>query len=133
MTGYPVEVWLVFRNVRDARARAWRMLRPGFQHVEAWRLDRGAWARLDPCFEVSVPEVHLDPPWSVVDKNLAPTFLRVRRVVRKRKLRVPFHIGPITCVDGAKAVLGMWAPLTLTPYQLYKRLVDEGKEYGRKP
>lgn len=120
--GYVVDVWLVFRNIEGPRWPLWRFLKDGFKHVEVWRLDRGAWARFDPCLQVGVLEVHLVPPWEAIDRSLAPTFLRVRHVVRTNRTRVPFHIGPLTCVDGTKTVLGMWAPFTLTPYQLYRRL-----------
>lgn len=117
-----VDVWLVFRNVAAPHRPFWRWLKAGFHHVEVWRHDRGAWVRFDPCLEVGVLEVHLEPPWERTPRALAPTFLRVRHVVQTRKLRAPFHVGPLTCVDGAKTILGMWAPFTITPYQLYKRL-----------
>jgi hypothetical protein len=102
-----------------------RRLRPGFQHVEVWRLDRGVWVRYDPCLEVVTLRAEMEPPWRSIDKNLAPTFLRVQRLVQTHRTRVHFHVGPLTCVDGAKSLLGMWAPLIYTPYQLYRRLRKE--------
>lgn len=122
MAGAVVDVWLVFRNVSGAQSRAWGLLADGFQHVEVWRQDGPVWIRANACFELTELEAHAMPPWRVVGQDLAPTFLRVRRVVHTRKMRAPFHFGPLTCVDGAKAILGMWAPFIYTPRQLYRRL-----------
>lgn len=116
--------YLVFRDLPDWRSRSplWRMLRRGFQHVELWRWDRGIWIRIDPCFELIEAHAHETPPEKFVDPSLNPTVLRVQRMVPKGKLREPFFVGPMTCVELAKAFIGVRAPFVRTPYQLYKFL-----------
>lgn len=116
-----VDVWLVFYDVpRDYRF--WRWLKPGFNHVEVWRLDRGAWARVDTCLELLNAEVHLLPPWESGIFPETARFLHYVRLVSRGKVREPFMVGPITCVELVKAVLGIRAIFVRTPYALYKHL-----------
>jgi hypothetical protein len=122
-----VDWWLVFRNLPAETAQArgwwlWERLKPGFQHVEAWRLDRGVWARFDPSLEFVQAEVHTAPPWELVNPALQPTFLRFTRAIKLGKIREPFMIGPVTCVELVKAMIGVRAPFMRTPHQLYKYL-----------
>jgi hypothetical protein len=117
---YVIDVWLVFYD-RPHRYPFWRWLKPGFKHVEIWRLDRGAWARTDPCLEFTVTEVHLQPPWEMLAEP-GQTFLRVMRLVKRGKVREPFMLGPVTCVELAKAAIGLRASWVRTPYALYKYL-----------
>lgn len=120
---YVIDVWLAFYDIAEdrRRSRLWRWLQPGFSHVEAWRYDRGAWARVDPCLEFMVAEVHLQPPW---ETGLLPSakFVHVQRLAPRGRVREPFLIGPITCVELSKALIGIRAPLVRTPYALYKHL-----------
>jgi len=120
------ELTLVFRNLPDASERSWlwRLLKPGFQHVEAWRkFENGdGWIRLEPCFEGIVTEVY---PHSPAESNWVSgchpvTTLVVRHEVPKGKLHTPFAFGPLTCVELVKAALGVYAPFVRTPWQLYK-------------
>lgn len=122
--GFPIDVWVAFRDVYHEGPPGfwWQFLEPGFQHVECWRLDRGAWVRLEPCFEFAILEAHTDPPWLVLNPDLNPRFVRVRRVVPRWSLRKAFKFGPITCVDAAKLFLGLRLPTVWTPFQLYKYL-----------
>lgn len=120
VNSYVIDAWLVFYD-RPYQFPLWRWLKPGFKHVEVWRLDRGAWARIDPCLEFMVAEVHLQPPWELlIESNM--TFLHVTRLVKRGKIREPFMFGPVTCVELAKAMVGLRAPLVRTPYALYKYL-----------
>jgi hypothetical protein len=120
------DVVLVFRNLPDRANRSWlwSLLKPGFQHVECWtRGAKGRWLRLDPCFEgIVLEDFDHDPsvqPWV---KGCDPTFLRVQRETPKDKMHTPFAFGPLTCVEIAKAAIGLHAPLVRTPYQLFKAL-----------
>ncbi len=119
-----VDVWLVFRELPDWRTRSllWRTLKPGFHHVEVWRHDRGLWIRLEPCFEFLTTEAHAVPPWEFIPPELLPTCLHVDRWIPQHKLREPFFFGPWTCVETAKAAIGMRDAFVRTPWQLYKRL-----------
>ena len=121
----PVDVWLVFRNLPAAskHSRLWKILMPGFEHVEVWKEVRALWVRIEPCLEYVGTEIHEQPPWELVLPELRPTFLRVQRSVRMGHWREPWHIGPITCVELTKAIIGIRAPFIRTPWQLYKRLV----------
>ena len=119
-----VDWHLVFRDLpaSQSRSRFWRLLKPGFQHVELWRYDRGIWLRIDPCFELVEAHALEAPPLELIDPDLKPTVLRVQRTVPKGKLREPFFVGPWTCVELTKAFIGLRAPFVRTPWQLYKRL-----------
>jgi hypothetical protein len=120
----PVDVWLVFRSLpaEAKQSRWWKLLMPGFDHVEVWKNTKSVWIRIEPCLEYLAPEVHEQPPWELVLPELDPTFLRVQRTVDKGTWREPWHFGPITCVELTKAVLGIRAPFVRTPWQLYKRM-----------
>jgi hypothetical protein len=115
-----VDVWVVFYDL-PRQYRFWRWLKPGFRHVEIWRLDRGAWARLDTCLELLNLEVHLQPPWEI-DEFPGARFLHYVQLVKRGRIREPFMVGPITCVELVKAALGIRAVLVRTPYALYKHL-----------
>jgi hypothetical protein len=68
-------------------------------------------------------EAHEHPPWKLLNPEVNPTFLEVRRVVTLGKIRSPFHFGPQTCVETVKSLLGIRTPWWLrTPYQLYRFL-----------
>jgi hypothetical protein len=116
--------WLVFRDLpaEATTSPLWRLLKPGFQHVECWRCDRGIWLRIEPCYEMTTVEAHESPPWELVLPELSPTVLHVQRAVAKGRLREPFFVGPWTCVEIAKSIIGLRAPFVRTPWQLYKVL-----------
>lgn len=116
--------YLVFRDLpaEVKQSWLWKLLKPGFEHVEIWRCDRGIWLQVDPCFELIEVHAHESPPWVLFPASVNATVLRVQRVVRKGKLREPFGFGPWTCVEIVKAFIGLRAPFVRTPYQLYKAL-----------
>lgn len=112
---YLVDVWLAYYD-RPHRHWMWRFLQQGFKHVEVWTLDRGAWARIDPCLEFMLAGVYTQPPWEVLPYA---KFQHVQRLVPIGKVREIFMVGPVTCVELAKAMLGLRAPFVRTPFQLY--------------
>lgn len=116
-----VDVWLCFYDIPEWRRKSWlwSLLEPGFSHVEAWRLDRGAWARVDTCLELMSAEVRLQPPWEVLP---GAKFLHVVRLVPLGKVREPFLFGPVTCVELCKAMVGLRAVTVRTPFALYNHL-----------
>jgi hypothetical protein len=121
------DVVLVFRNLPDRANRSWlwSLLKPGFQHVECWQYHAAwaLWTRLEPCFEGIVLDLqpHAPDEQSWVE-GCDSTFLRVQRETPKDKMHTPFAFGPLTCVEIAKAAIGLHAPLVRTPYQLFKAL-----------
>lgn len=134
---YSVDFWVVFMNVdRDhtpeTRSWLWRFLAPGFQHVEIWkRLSSNLWVRCDPSVEVIDVQAYALPPWQILER-LDPFAVRVRRVVTKGRWRNPFHIGPVSCVELAKAFLGVSGFFVRTPLQLYNFLRKENCEKAKK-
>lgn len=116
-----IDVWVAFYDHPPERRLSWmwKLLEPGFSHVECWREDRGAWVRFDPCLEFLNAEVHLQPPWAVMPHA---KFVHVIRLAPLGKVRESFMIGPVTCVELTKAAIGLRAPLVRTPFALYKHL-----------
>ena len=134
---YPVDVWVVFTDLDTehtalSRSSFWRLMKPGFQHVEIWRrLSTNLWIRCDPSVEVIDVQVYSLPPWQVLER-LNPTVFRVRRTVTKGCWRSRFHIGPMSCVELAKAFLGISSFFVRTPLQLYNFLRKENCEKVKK-
>jgi hypothetical protein len=116
--------YLVFRDLPAEAKRSWmwRFIKPGFEHVECWRCDRGIWLQIDPCFEIIQAVAHEAPPWELFPASSNITVVRVQRKVPKGELREPLFFGPWTCVEMVKAFIGLRAPFVRTPYQLYKKV-----------
>lgn len=108
--------------------RFWKpFLQRGFYHVQLWRPERFGpevndimWLVVDPGMESANAHVVMDPvpPW-----QKSPTEYKVQYVevaISLRRIRDWFHVGPITCVELAKAFLGIRSFFVRTPYQLYK-------------
>lgn len=126
---YDVEYTVVFRDLpkRDSRiwSLIWNRLKPGFRHVELWkRVVDGAWLRFDTSLEFLNVQVYGDPPQELMDvETFNPTYLEYRGNVTPHRIRQPFRVGPVTCVELAAALLGVRLPFYVrTPYQLYKFL-----------
>lgn len=103
----------------------WKRLQPGFHHVQCWTLSNGVWVQLDGTIEYLYAKVYPEAPWEMLTEDgeaLNPTFQAVSRLVPRNKWREPWHFGPMTCVEFAKAILGIRAVFVRTPYQLYKYL-----------
>lgn len=99
-----------------------RWLRPGFRHVFVALPAPGGWITVDPLSTLLEVEYHPLPP----DTDLAAWF----RTRGHRVLESPIHpplptqwpFAPLTCVSVAKRLLGIRAPLVVTPWQLYRHL-----------
>lgn len=113
---FPVEWTLVYDDTD--RPHWWnRWLHPRFRHVAAYRRDGRIWVAYLPTAEFV--DVHLlrtdEEPW--------PKDAIVQRVVALRRegvMRSRLFVGPITCVEQIKALLGIRAWFVRTPYQLYR-------------
>lgn len=77
--------------------------------------------RVDPCLEFLLAEVHLKAPWETLPYPDVK-YVHVSRIVKRGTVREPFMFGPVTCVEMAKAVIGIRAVFVRTPYQLFKHL-----------
>jgi hypothetical protein len=119
-----IDVWLCFYDAPD-RPRTWIMerLKPGFSHVEVWKHNGLFWLRVNPYIEHADVTADYGPPW-VSLAALNPTVLHVRRSVPANKPYDLFAVGPQTCVELAKAFVGLRDFFVRTPYQLYKKLKD---------
>src|SRR5262245_13322116 len=115
----PVDVVLMFHSVQRS-GWFWKLLKPGFQHVQVWMKFGEQWVQLDGCLEGMFVSLRDKAPWEFVEEGV--TYIGLRRDAKLGHVREPFHIGPITCVDLAKAVLCIRKPLIRTPYQLYRYL-----------
>lgn len=116
---------LVFRDIDPAKFTSplWRLLKPGFRHVECWREDRGVWVQIDPGMELIETTVQEAPPDELEWLPWArPTFLSVMLPVPKGRMRAPFFFGPLTCVEYVKAAIGVPGLAVRTPYQLFKKV-----------
>lgn len=133
---YPVDLWVVFTDLDTehtslSRSSLWYLMEPGFQHVEIWRrMSTNLWIRCDPSVEVIDVQVFNLPPWQILER-LNPTVMRVRRVVTKGRWRERFHVGPMSCVELAKAFLGVSGFFIRTPLQLYNFLRKENCEKAK--
>ena len=110
-----------------------RWLQPGFTHVFVLIWDYGLWLYVDPALHhtrvVILEQLDDRPPefW-LVDDDV--TVLEVRpEVGSTNTMRAPWVVGPLTCVESVKAVLGIRRFWLLTPWQLFKHL--RGKRDGQ--
>ena len=127
--------WVVFHGRADL---PWlRILKPGFRHCYALIKSGGQWISIDPMLSRMEVRAHTHlpaefdlPGWLAVRGNTI-----VRAVIDGAQAKAaPWR--PFTCVEAVKRVLGLHARGVLTPWQLYKFLIqpDEAKEiYHGKP
>jgi hypothetical protein len=106
-----------------------RFLRPGFRHCFVVVETSSDWVVIDPlshCLEVSVV-----PLSSVPDFRLAcvKAGLRVVDVEIERPLRKAMPIGPFSCVECAKRVIGLKNRFVMTPWQLYEQIAKNKNIY----
>jgi hypothetical protein len=129
-----IDVWAVFMELDEKRlgkprSGFWRLMKPGFRHVEVWKqLAPGAWLQLGTAVEYIKVELAPAPPWEILDERLDVKAIRVRRHIPMGPWRHAFFMGPITCVELTKAFLGIGSFFVRTPYQLYKYLGKESNE-----
>lgn len=122
---------VVFMN--RANVRWWNaLLKPGYQHVQLWRSiqygahnDERFWLVVDPGLEHVDTRIDWDPqpPW---ERDPSVTVMQVNAAVRANRVRDWFFLGPITCVELAKAHLGICSAWIRTPWQLAKYLRARG-------
>lgn len=107
----------------DATGLSWlRWLRPGFRHVFVALPEGDGWIIIDPLS--TRMEVTRHPGW---DEPSLTRWFRGQGVTtlateRHHPNRADSLITPLTCVAIAKRLLGLRAPLILTPWQLYRHL-----------
>lgn len=115
-----------------------RLLKPRFRHVQLWRpiqfgpaLQDRFWLVVDPGMEHVDTKVDHDPtaPW---DRVQGFTVQSVHTLVRAKRIREYCFVGPITCVEMAKAHLGIQSWWLRTPWQLYKHIRKNNHRFAIK-
>lgn len=112
----PAEWYLLYSDKVDYWFQ--RPLQDGFTHVDAARFTPSGWVVVAPHFgytDVQIIDTDM-PPWSWHNGV-------VQRVQARRRddwQRSWGCLGPVTCVEIIKSVLGVRKPFILTPYQLFK-------------
>jgi hypothetical protein len=113
--------------VGDTQVPWLRLLRPGFRHCFVALVRRDRWLVLDSLkghVETDMLPVPADFPLA--------RFYRARgfRVVVPAPAPAPastrLRLGPLTCVELTKRLVGLAAPAVLTPWQLYRALLTRG-------
>ncbi len=118
--------YVVFTGRADL---AWlRLLRPGFRHCFVVIQDGSHWLSLEPL--ATFLDLVVQPVPSEFD---LPAWYRERGFLvvparLDRSHRRPAPWGPFTCVEVVKRALGLRDRWVLTPFQLYRKLRDQGSE-----
>ena len=133
--GMKTREWYVCYFDRDVSQPHYRMLRhlkPGFRHVELARpvqygpaVSDVVWLLVLPALEMLDLECCLNPapPWVRVP---GATIQKVTASRPVGSMRSWFEIGPPSCVEVAKAALGINAFWVRTPWQLYQFINRRG-------
>ena len=114
---WPTEWWLVYGET-DLPHWWNRYLEPGFRQVHALRRDGRVWVEVKPMAEFADIEIRRtdETPWQLYPGH------RVQHVVALRatgEIRSPWFMGPLTCVETMKQLLGIREFWLRTPFQLF--------------
>lgn len=121
------EVWIVFAGAPETvlRRMPWlRLFRRDFRHCFAALRDSCGWLAVDPLSRrLVVARLAEDPLTDVADalRRRGMTVLGPFRPAPPRPTRLP-PLAPFTCVTTCLRMLGLAPGLTLTPFQLFRRL-----------
>ncbi|MBI1425821.1 MAG: hypothetical protein GC149_20550 [Gammaproteobacteria bacterium] len=124
-----LKAWVVFSGQAD---RPWlKLLRPGFRHCFVIVNDGAHWVSFDPMLNHIDLRVHDHVP---AEFDL-PRWLEQRgqivveaKIDRSRKNPAPVAL--FTCVEAVKRVLGLHRFFILTPWQLYRHLLNASEQKG---
>jgi hypothetical protein len=132
LAGRDTVSWFVVFMNRENDCWWNRWLRPGYQHVQLWRPvqfgpqnNEKFWLVVDPGLEHVDTKNDWDPmpPWQ---RDPSATVMCIEVAVRAKQVRDWFFFGPITCVEIAKAHLGICSAFIRTPWQLAQYLRSHG-------
>lgn len=114
----------------DGRRRHWwdRVFRTptGFSHVYALRWDGWNWIRVNPHIaytDVAILPVAVENALHVLVEP-GSTVLEVEAFRNEDQVRGRWWVGPMTCVEQIKALLGLPVGWIYTPWQLYRYLME---------
>jgi hypothetical protein len=116
---YPVDWWLVYSDMDDQTHFMGRLFKRGFQHVLALRRDGRVWVAIHPHFSfVDVQVIREDlTPWAMYPEATIQHIIAMRENAYSLS---EFHVGPLTCVELIKSLLGIRAWYVRSPWQLYR-------------
>ncbi len=97
-----------------------RFLKPGYRHCFVAVQSGNAWIRIDTLAGRLVIEVVAPAAYDLAKFYRAEGYTVVE--TEQRSLSWAWPLALATCVGLVKAVLGLNAPLVVTPYQLYRRI-----------
>jgi hypothetical protein len=129
--------WSCAYAVFSPRADLWwlRVLRPGFRHCFVLLADKDRAVSVDPLAS-RIDVASVDAPLGVgaLLDSLEAAGMRVVPARLPYGADTGWRFGIFTCVEVVKRVLGIRAPLVLTPYQLYRHLESKRRpESGKAP
>lgn len=110
----------------DSSLRRLRPLRRGFRHCFVVVRSDAGWVICDPLSHRTDLAVVTGPTAGELMQWYHQCGLRVVPTRLRAAPRRPAPIRPYTCVEAVKRVLGLHAPWVLTPWQLYRRLLQPG-------
>ena len=99
------------------------ILQPGFAHVRVLIHLQYVTIYIDP--RIAYNQVSCYPTDEDFPICEGETHVYTERMVDIYKLRR--IVGPLNCVEEAKAFLGLAKPFIFTPYQLYKEVIKHGR------
>lgn len=109
-----------------------RVLKPGFRHCFVLVADGPGWQLYDPLSHATILTVLPGLPdfdafsW-LLDQGCVVVPVRVRQPPRR-----PAPAGLFTCVEAVKRVLGIHARAVVTPWRLFRFLLENGIDKSRK-
>jgi hypothetical protein len=102
-----------------------RILRRGFRHCYVLIWDGACWLYVDPTLyrlHVSILDYYQEEnPLAWIDDRDVHV-LEVAVEAEPKRMRAPWSVGPLTCVEGCKAALGVRSFWLWTPWRLYRYL-----------
>ena len=125
--GYSPTTWILI-FCEPGKFRWWDyFFKAGFRHVYAVKFVGQYCLTFNPHLAFTDIEFDFAEPELMVPPGA--TVLEVTAWRRIGRVRSAFYIGPPTCVESVKALLGIRSFMTWTPWQLYSRLV-KGQHNG---
>ena len=99
------------------------LLKEGFRHCFVAVLSGDYWVRIDGMGGVPEIEVVAGADYDLATFYRAHGYAVVETEQRATPLKTPFVTA--NCLGMVKSVLGLRAPFVLTPYRLYRRLLED--------
>ena len=124
------QVYLVYHNIREYK-KPWYWppyIKDGFEHVYILKYVEPYWIRITPAIGFLNVDVLTHAPYDSIHNIVNDESATIQFASRWRKFRLRNNLvlAPFTCVEVAKAVLGIRKKSILTPWQLYNYIKKEG-------